>query len=100
MVFAIETDKESQTHFDSDGLWGACDPCHNFIQAGDWDGLAERSVDNMIRIYKMPPSPAERMLGALMVKNAHGHFRAGWDGKPPTAEKTDEEILADLLGDQ
>ena len=26
------------------GAWVACDPCHDFIEAGDWDGLAEHTL--------------------------------------------------------
>jgi len=29
----------------SRGGWAACDTCHDLIEAGDWDQLAERSVD-------------------------------------------------------
>jgi len=32
----------------SHGDWAACDICHDFIESGDWDGLADWSLQTML----------------------------------------------------
>jgi hypothetical protein len=99
-VIGIVSGGESETHFDADGKWGACDDCHHFIQRGDWGNLEKRSLENMMRIFNLPADdPQVKLIGGVMVKNAHGHFRSLWNGSPPSKEKTDDEILSDLLGE-
>jgi len=31
--------------------WAACDACHDFIEANDWDGLRERAVASYFDIH-------------------------------------------------
>lgn len=41
---AVHPDGSSMSH-GSVGAWGACDACHDLIEAGDFAGLAERALD-------------------------------------------------------
>ena len=63
-----------------------------------WDELANRSFANMERIFPFPDQQS-RLMGLVMIKNSHEHFKSLWDGTEPKPEKTDDEILADLLGE-
>lgn len=85
VVFALysvfEDDSEhSETHGDSDGLWGACAECHKLISADDWDELAVRSVRQAVTLAAGVPTG----LLAYTVRHAHGYFRNAWikAGKP------------------
>ena len=85
-------------HHDSDGRWGACEECKNFILAGDWKGLQARSVEHA---YSLNTGLAQmpRFLVELSVANAHGFFKNGWEkvGTPsPGREKLDDEFLREV----
>ena len=85
-------------HHDSDGRWGACDECKNFIMAGDWKAMQVRSVEHARTLHTMMEHMPQ-FLVELSVANAHGFFKNGWEsvGLPnPEPVKPDTDFLNEL----
>ena len=92
MYTVMEPGKKSEHHIDRDGLWAACSDCKDFIMAGDWDGLLERSVrhaDSLLTPMKGLPEPLVR----TAVRQAHGHFVERYDGREPIPMEDDDDFL-------
>jgi hypothetical protein len=81
-------------HMDKDGLWGACETCKNYILARRWRDLTNRSAKHLARAMGIPFA-----MTVAICAQPHSYFADKWDGKPPKAEKSDAEILKELLGD-
>jgi hypothetical protein len=95
-VVMFSDEEHTEHHIDQDGLWGACDPCKDFIDKGDWPSMRERSVEHAYTMHTMMEQ-MPRPLVALSVTNAHMFFRERWEalGKPePVATEADEDFLA------
>lgn len=42
----LESGDLKAEHYGSVGDWGACDTCHDFIEAGDWESMLERNLNS------------------------------------------------------
>lgn len=83
-------DVEGDRHIDYDGLWGACQECHDFIMKRDWIELGVRS--GMALAAQLLFMPAEMI--AMAVATAHAVFIQRWDGSDPERVISDDEFLA------
>lgn len=65
--------------------WSACDACADLIDAGDWDGLTERTLHSFGRKFGGDTDAIRPMIAAL-----HSQFRdAKMSGRVPVGELSD-----------
>lgn len=55
------------------GAWAACGACHDLIEAGAWDAVAERAIESHQKTERLP-AKAVRMLQRLLL-SLHQQFR-------------------------
>lgn len=65
--------------FGSEGAWASCDPCAALVNAGDRDGLAERSA-NLFRRKYGETMPKAKLLDEL--RSLHDRFWSNREGTP------------------
>lgn len=63
----------------SRGWWCACEPCHELIQRGDRDGLAQRSIERFEQTHGRA-IPTELL--AESIRLVHDQFWANREGAP------------------
>lgn len=66
-------------HMDMDGLWAACNPCHDLIEARKNSKLAERSADSFYEINPEIPKHIRPQIVAG-IRDVHNYFFTRWDG--------------------
>ena len=67
--------------FDMIENWMACDPCYKLIQAGQWDGVAERCVNAAV-----PADSGYRPEALRLAQDLYSSFRAASFGVKPWSE--------------
>lgn len=68
----------------STGAWMACERCGELIEAGNWEGLANRAVDEYVKMKGTPVPRALRRALYHRIAELHQNFRKFRKPQPRT----------------
>ena len=101
------TPDPSQDLAASMGDWAACDACKQLVVAGNWNGLADRSIQGHIRnnpeaaaVYAAAPSVM--MMNRMGMMNLHQQFNEARTGPPQPIHRATwiASKLREVVGEQ